>query len=202
VVLSLQRKKRISSDSELARRSFAQRTVRPSKKKEVGMHSNEKLLRDADEAQTRGDAEAFAGFYTDDVIVHIPGKSSFAGVYEGRISSSSCSGGSRSACPSTRSSPMRTLRTTSTGSSFSGRTTSAATRSWTRTIRSSVTSATARSRSSGSRATTPTRSTRSWDRPLPELPPYRPARRAEPTRRKRPWLTVPAKRRGAVYQKR
>jgi len=48
------------------------------------MHPNEKLLRDADEAQTRGDVEAFAGFYTDDVIVHIPGKSSLAGVYKGR----------------------------------------------------------------------------------------------------------------------
>jgi uncharacterized protein len=48
------------------------------------MHPNEKLLRDADEAQIQGDAEAFADFYADDVIVHIPGKSSFAGVYEGK----------------------------------------------------------------------------------------------------------------------
>jgi len=48
------------------------------------MHANEKLLRDADEAQTRGDVEAFAGFYADDVIVHIPGKSSLAGVYKGK----------------------------------------------------------------------------------------------------------------------
>jgi ketosteroid isomerase-like protein len=48
------------------------------------MHPNEKLLRDADEAQIRGDVEAFAGFHADDVIVHIPGKSSFAGVYKGK----------------------------------------------------------------------------------------------------------------------
>jgi uncharacterized protein len=48
------------------------------------MHPNEKLLRDADEAQMRGDVEAFSGFHADDVIVHIPGKSSFAGVYKGK----------------------------------------------------------------------------------------------------------------------
>jgi uncharacterized protein len=48
------------------------------------MHSNEKLLRDADEAQIQGDVEKFAGFYADDVIVHIPGKSSLAGVYKGK----------------------------------------------------------------------------------------------------------------------
>ena len=48
------------------------------------MHPNEKLLRDADEAQLAGDVEKFVGFYTDDVIVHIPGKSSLAGVYKGR----------------------------------------------------------------------------------------------------------------------
>lgn len=48
------------------------------------MHPNEKLLRDADEAQMQGNVEAFKDFFTDDVIVHIPGKSSFAGVYKGR----------------------------------------------------------------------------------------------------------------------
>jgi ketosteroid isomerase-like protein len=48
------------------------------------MHPNEKVLRDADEAQIRGDIEAFLGFHTDDVIIHIPGKSSFAGDYKGR----------------------------------------------------------------------------------------------------------------------
>jgi len=51
---------------------------------EVGMHPNEKLLRDADDAQIRGDVEAFVDFYADDVIVHIPGQSSFAGVYKGK----------------------------------------------------------------------------------------------------------------------
>jgi ketosteroid isomerase-like protein len=48
------------------------------------MHPNEKVLRDIDEAQLRGDGEAFGGYFTDDVIVHITGKSSFAGAYKGR----------------------------------------------------------------------------------------------------------------------
>lgn len=48
------------------------------------MHPNEKLLRDLDQAQLRGEMEAFASSFTDDVIVHIPGKSSFAGVYKGK----------------------------------------------------------------------------------------------------------------------
>jgi ketosteroid isomerase-like protein len=41
-------------------------------------------LRDADDAQAKGDAEAFMSFYTDDVVIHISGKSSFAGVYKGK----------------------------------------------------------------------------------------------------------------------
>jgi ketosteroid isomerase-like protein len=48
------------------------------------MHPNEKVLRDLDQAQLRGEVEAFAGFFTDDVIVHIAGKSSLAGVYKGK----------------------------------------------------------------------------------------------------------------------
>jgi ketosteroid isomerase-like protein len=48
------------------------------------MHPNEKLLRDADEAQMKGDVEGFGSFYADDVIVHIAGKSSLAGVYKGK----------------------------------------------------------------------------------------------------------------------
>jgi len=48
------------------------------------MHPNEKLLRDSDQAQMRGDVEAFVGFFADDVIVHISGKSSFAGVHKGK----------------------------------------------------------------------------------------------------------------------
>jgi ketosteroid isomerase-like protein len=47
-------------------------------------HPNEQVLRDADQAQLRGDFEAFMGFYTDDVVVHIPGKSSLAGDYRGK----------------------------------------------------------------------------------------------------------------------
>jgi len=48
------------------------------------MHPNEQMLRDGDEAQARGDVEAFIGNFADDVVVHIPGKSSFAGVYKGK----------------------------------------------------------------------------------------------------------------------
>ena len=48
------------------------------------MHPNERLLRDADQAQIKGDVGAFAGYYADDVIVHVPGKSSLAGEYKGR----------------------------------------------------------------------------------------------------------------------
>jgi ketosteroid isomerase-like protein len=48
------------------------------------MHPNEKVLRDADEAQLRGDSDAFIAAYTDDVIVHIPGKSQLSGVYKGK----------------------------------------------------------------------------------------------------------------------
>jgi hypothetical protein len=43
-------------------------------------------------------------------------------VYKGKDQSLSCSGGSQSACPNICSSPMRTWRTTGTGSSSSGRT--------------------------------------------------------------------------------
>lgn len=48
------------------------------------MHPNEKLMRDADVAQKRGDVEAFMGAYTDDVEIHMPGKSSLAGDYKGK----------------------------------------------------------------------------------------------------------------------
>lgn len=48
------------------------------------MHPNEQVMRDLDEAQLAGDLEAFSGYFTDDVTVHIPGKSSLAGVYEGK----------------------------------------------------------------------------------------------------------------------
>jgi hypothetical protein len=48
------------------------------------MHPNEKLLRDSDEAQMRGDIDGFTAAFTDDVIVHIPGRSSLAGDYKGK----------------------------------------------------------------------------------------------------------------------
>lgn len=51
---------------------------------EVTMHPNEQLLRDGDEAQLRGDVEALSAIFTDDVIVHIPGRSSLAGDYKGK----------------------------------------------------------------------------------------------------------------------
>ena len=48
------------------------------------MHPNEQLLRDADQAQIKGDMETFMDSFVDDVIVHISGKSSFAGVHKGK----------------------------------------------------------------------------------------------------------------------
>ena len=48
------------------------------------MHPNEKVLQDADDAQMRGDVEAFMEAFTDDVVVHIPGMSSLAGDYRGK----------------------------------------------------------------------------------------------------------------------
>ena len=48
------------------------------------MHPNEQVLRDSDAAQTSGDFEAFIGFFTDDVIVHVSGRSSLAGDYKGK----------------------------------------------------------------------------------------------------------------------
>ena len=48
------------------------------------MHPNEQLLRDVDQAQIQGDMETFMDSFVDDVIVHISGKSSFAGVHKGK----------------------------------------------------------------------------------------------------------------------
>jgi uncharacterized protein len=48
------------------------------------MHPNEQLMRDVDQAQIAGDVETFGGYFAEDVIVHIPGKSSLAGVYKGK----------------------------------------------------------------------------------------------------------------------
>lgn len=48
------------------------------------MHPNEKVLRDIDAAQMANDEEGFFGHFTDDVIVHLPGKSALAGTYKGK----------------------------------------------------------------------------------------------------------------------
>jgi uncharacterized protein len=48
------------------------------------MHPNEKVLRDADDAQTKGDVEAFLSYYADDIVIHMPGRSSLAGDYKGK----------------------------------------------------------------------------------------------------------------------
>lgn len=47
-------------------------------------HPNEKLMRDLDEAQLKGDVDTFANAFADDVVVHVPGKSSLAGDYKGK----------------------------------------------------------------------------------------------------------------------
>ena len=46
--------------------------------------SHEKILREVDEEQLRGDVDAYVGYYTDDVVAHIPGQSSLAGVFKGK----------------------------------------------------------------------------------------------------------------------
>lgn len=47
-------------------------------------HPNADVLRLADEAMLRGDIEQFFSYYTEDVIVHAPGKNRLAGDHEGR----------------------------------------------------------------------------------------------------------------------
>jgi ketosteroid isomerase-like protein len=48
------------------------------------MHPNEQVLRDIDAAQEANDVERFMSYFTDDVIVHMPGKSSLAGTFKGK----------------------------------------------------------------------------------------------------------------------
>ena len=48
------------------------------------MHPNEQVLRDLDDAQLADDVDAFMSHFTDDVIVHVPGRSSMAGTYKGK----------------------------------------------------------------------------------------------------------------------
>jgi ketosteroid isomerase-like protein len=52
--------------------------------REAAMHPNEKVLRDVDDAQMRGDFDAFLDAFTDDVVVHVPGTSSLAGDHRGK----------------------------------------------------------------------------------------------------------------------
>lgn len=47
------------------------------------MHKNAELLRKNDEAMASGDLETFFGMYTEDVVVHVGGRSSLAGTYKG-----------------------------------------------------------------------------------------------------------------------
>ncbi len=46
-------------------------------------HPHAAVLRRADEAMERGDLEGFFSHYTDDVVVHVAGRSRLAGDYEG-----------------------------------------------------------------------------------------------------------------------
>jgi ketosteroid isomerase-like protein len=48
------------------------------------MHTNEQILRQADEAQLAGEFARFLDYYTNDVVVHVPGRSRVAGVYKGK----------------------------------------------------------------------------------------------------------------------
>jgi len=47
-------------------------------------HANADVLRKSDEAMAGGDIEKFFSYFTDDVVVHIPGGSALAGVYKGK----------------------------------------------------------------------------------------------------------------------
>ncbi len=47
-------------------------------------HPKVEILRKSDEAMERGDIEGFFSYFTDDVVVHIPGRNALAGVYTGK----------------------------------------------------------------------------------------------------------------------
>jgi ketosteroid isomerase-like protein len=47
-------------------------------------HGNEDLLRQAYEAQARGDLESYLDLLSDDFVLHIPGRSRIAGDYRGK----------------------------------------------------------------------------------------------------------------------
>lgn len=48
------------------------------------MHPNEQVLRDIDAAQMANDAERSMSYFVDDVVVHMPGRSSLAGMFRGK----------------------------------------------------------------------------------------------------------------------
>lgn len=48
------------------------------------MHPNEQVLRDADQAQMRGDVDGFLSYMADDIVVHMPGRSALAGDFKGK----------------------------------------------------------------------------------------------------------------------
>lgn len=48
------------------------------------MASIEDAIRQATDAINRGDVEGFLGFHTDDVVVHLPGRSPIAGEHRGK----------------------------------------------------------------------------------------------------------------------
>jgi uncharacterized protein len=47
-------------------------------------HPNSDLLRKIDQAMASGDLDAFFGYYTDDVAMHVHGKNKLAGDYKGK----------------------------------------------------------------------------------------------------------------------
>ena len=47
-------------------------------------HPNEEVLRTQDDAMSKGDLDTFWSFTTDDVIVHVAGRSSLAGDHKGK----------------------------------------------------------------------------------------------------------------------
>lgn len=46
-------------------------------------HKNVEILRGIDEAMQDEDIDRFFGYFTDDVIVHVPGRSTLSGTYKG-----------------------------------------------------------------------------------------------------------------------
>lgn len=65
-------------------------------------HPNEILLREAYEAQARGDIDGYMELLSDDFVLHIQGRSQIAGDYRGKMRSDGTSGRSPS-CPRGRS---------------------------------------------------------------------------------------------------